>query len=246
MIYSRKPMSLLPTNAGPALKFHYTDLEDCHSAKGVVIVIDVLRAFSTAAYAFSRGAKEILLVSTVDEALAFKSTIPNAKAMGEVGGLRPEGFDFGNSPTYINDADLSDLTMIHRTSAGTQGVVRSQGAEMMVASSFVVAKATAQYVLDLAVPEVTFVITGRSYNGGDEDIACAEYLEALLQGSQPDMNPFIRRVMQSRDAFPHLDPAQREFPLSDLDFCTQIDKFDFAMPIRREEGKFIMRALRTI
>ena len=46
---------------------------------------------------------------------------------GEVGGLRPEGFDFGNSPTYINDADLSGLTMIHRTSAGTQGVVRSQG-----------------------------------------------------------------------------------------------------------------------
>jgi 2-phosphosulfolactate phosphatase len=227
------------------LKFHYKDLEDCHDAKGVVIVIDVLRAFSTAAYAFSRGAKEILLVSTVDEALSLKSAIPQARAMGEVGGLRPEGFDFGNSPTYIDETDLFGITMIHRTSAGTQGVVRSRGADVMLASSFVVAGATARYVSNLAVPEVTFVITGKSYNGGDEDLACAQYLESLLKGSQPDINPFIKRVLESRDAFPHLDPAQREFPLSDLEYCTQVDKFDFAMPITRENGNFIMRTVKS-
>ena len=226
------------------MRFHYTDLEDCHTAKGVVIVIDVLRAFSTAAYAFSRGAKEILLVSTVEEALFLKSSISNSKAMGEVGGLRPEGFDFGNSPTYIAGADLSGTTVIHRTSAGTQGVVRSQGADVLLASSFVVAAATARYVSNLAVPEVTFVITGRSYNGGDEDLACAQYLENLLKGNQPDINPIIKRVLESRDAFPHLDPAQREFPLSDLEYCTQIDKFDFAMPIRRADGYFTMHTVK--
>jgi len=227
------------------MRFHYADLEDCHDAKGVVIVIDVLRAFSTAAYAFSRGAKEILLVSTVDEALSLRSVIPHSRAMGEVGGLRPEGFDFGNSPTYIDETDLSGITMIHRTSAGTQGVVRSRGAEALLASSFVVAKATAQYISKLAAPEVTFVITGKSYNGGDEDLACAQYLENLLKGSQPDINPFIKRVLESRDAFPHLDPAQREFPLSDLEYCTQVDKFDFAMPISRENGNFIMRPVES-
>jgi 2-phosphosulfolactate phosphatase len=206
-----------------------------------VVVIDVLRAFSTAAYAFSRGAKEILLVSTVDEALSFKSSIPGSKAMGEVGGLRPEGFDFGNSPTHINEAELAGISMIHRTSAGTQGVVRSHGAAVMLAASFVVANATARYISRLTAPGVTFVITGRSYNGGDEDLACAEYLEELLRGNQPDGRPFINRVMESKDAFPHLDPAQRDFPLSDLDYCAQIDRFDFAMPITREDGKFIMR-----
>jgi 2-phosphosulfolactate phosphatase len=233
-------MSFPPTN----LKFRYTDLEDCHTAQGVVIVIDVLRAFSTAAYAFSRGAREIILVSTVDEALSLKSTIPNSMAMGEVGGLRPEGFDFGNSPTYINEVELSGMTMIHRTSAGTQGVVRSQGAEVMLASSFVVANATARYISHLAAPEITFVITGRSYNGGDEDIACAEYLEELLKGNQPDVKPFIRRVIESKDAFPHLDSKQRGFPFSDLEYSTQIDRFDFAMPITRAVGKFIMRAVK--
>jgi 2-phosphosulfolactate phosphatase len=235
-------MSLPPVNQGPDLKFHYTDLEDCHTAKGVVIVIDVLRAFSTAAYAFSRGAREIILVGSVEEAVELKSQIPNAKAMGEVGGLRPAGFDYGNSPTYIDEADLSGITLIHRTSAGTQGVVRSQGAEVLLAASFVVASATARYISKLAAQEVTFVITGRSYNGGDEDLACARYLEELLQGNRPDTKPFIQRVFESRDAFPHLDPNQREFPLSDLEYCTQVDKFDFALPIARKDGNFIMRA----
>ena len=54
------------------MRFHYCNLEDCHTANGTVIVIDVLRAFSTAAYAFSLGAKEILLISTVEEALSLR------------------------------------------------------------------------------------------------------------------------------------------------------------------------------
>jgi 2-phosphosulfolactate phosphatase len=237
-------MSLHPANQRPALTFRYTDLEDCHTAKGVVVVIDVLRAFSTAAYAFSRGAKEVILVSTVEEALSLKSSISPSKAMGEVQGLCPPGFDFGNSPTYINEADLSGITMIHRTSAGTQGVVRSQGAEVMLAASFVVANATVRYLSNLATPAVTFVITGKSYNGGDEDIACAEYLEELLRGNQPEAKLFLKRVFESKDAFPHLNPEQRAFPRSDLDYCTRVDQFDFAMPVTREDGKLIMRAVK--
>jgi 2-phosphosulfolactate phosphatase len=180
----------------------------------------------------------------VEEALSLKSTLSPSKAMGEVQGLRPKGFDFGNSPTYINEADLSGVTMIHRTSAGTQGVVRSQGAEVMLATSFVVANATVRYVSKLAAPQVTFVITGKSYNGGDEDTACAEYLEELLRGNQPEVKPFLKRVFESKDAFPHLSPEQRAFPRSDLDYCTRVDKFDFAMPITREDGRLIMRAVK--
>jgi 2-phosphosulfolactate phosphatase len=225
------------------MKFHYTDLEDCHTARGVVIVIDVLRAFSTAAYAFSCGAKEILLVSGVEEALSLKSRTPNSKVMGEVGGLPPEGYDFGNSPTHISREDLSGITLIQRTGAGTQGAVRSQNADVMVASSLVVADATVKFVNKLEARELTFVITGRSGSRGDEDLACAEYLEELLKGHQPDRKPFIQRVYDSRDAIQHLDPLEPAFPLSDLEYCTQVDKFDFAMPISREDGKLVMRCV---
>jgi 2-phosphosulfolactate phosphatase len=224
------------------MKFNYTTLETCHTATGVVLVIDVLRAFSNAAYAFSRGAKEIILVSTVEEALTLKTQIPNSKAMGEVGGLPPTGFDFGNSPTQTLDLDLSGLTLIQRTGAGTQGAVRSKNAEIMLAVSFVVAAATVKYVLGLDPGEVTLVITGGENN--DEDIACAEYLETLFKGQNANPNPFIKRVYDSRDAIQHLDPKQPEFPESDLDYCTRIDEFDFAMPISRENNQLIMRAVK--
>jgi 2-phosphosulfolactate phosphatase len=226
------------------MKFQYSSLEDCHTAKGIVIAIDVLRAFSTAAYAFSLGAGEILLVSTVEEALSLRPLIPNSKAMGEVNGIRPDGFDFGNSPTYLSQENLSGVTMIQRTTAGTQGVVRSQNADVLLASSFVVANATVQYVNKVGSDQVTFVITGKDFGGGDEDLACAEYLEALLKGQTPDSQPFIRRVFNSKDASQHLDPSKIGFPYSDLEYCTQIDKFDFAMPIERNDGRLIMRCIK--
>lgn len=226
------------------MKFHYTTLENCQTATGVVVIIDVLRAFSTAAYAFSRGAKEIILVSGVEEALTLRSHIRNAKVMGEVGGLPPAGFDFGNSPTYIHAEDLSGFTLIQRTGAGTQGAVRSQNADVMLACSFVVAAATVRWIQQLGIDEVTFVVTGKHDRRGDEDLACAEYVEQLLQGNCPDPKPFLRRVFDSIDAIQHLDALETAFPLSDLDYCTALDKFNFAMPIQRENGRLVMRCQR--
>ena len=135
------------------MKFHYTNLETCHEATGVVVVIDVIRAFTNAAFAFSRGAKEIHPVSTVEEALQFKAQTPNSLACGEVGGLPPEGFDFGNSPSHTKELDLTGKIIVQRTGAGTQGIVRSVKAETILAASLVVASATIKYIRKLAPTE---------------------------------------------------------------------------------------------
>jgi 2-phosphosulfolactate phosphatase len=226
------------------MKFHYTNLETCHEATGVVLIIDVLRAFSTAAYAFSRGAREIRLVSTVEEAIALKAQIPGSKAMGEVGGLPPEGFDLGNSPTRILEHDLTGMTLIQRTGAGTQGAVRSVNADVMAATSFVVAQATINYILQMKSNEITFVITGIHGMAQDEDVACAEFLEKQFTSSVVDANPYLQRVYNSRDAQQHF-ADHPQTPKSDLDYCTRIDNFDFAMPITRENGHLIMHAIKT-
>jgi len=228
------------------MKFHYTDLETCHTATGVVIVIDVIRAFTNAAFAFSKGAKEIYPVSKVKEALQLKAQIPDSLACGEDGGLPPEGFDFGNSPTQTNLLDLSGRVIVQRTGAGTQGIVRSVNAEHMLAASMVVANATVRSIQQLDPGSVTFVITGQyAPEHGDEDLACAEYLESLLKGQQPDPAPYVERIIKSRDALLHLDPALPEFPLSDLDHCTSIDRFDFAMLVSKENGRSILRTIKS-
>ncbi|HEY5730734.1 MAG TPA: 2-phosphosulfolactate phosphatase [Anaerolineales bacterium] len=223
------------------MKFHFTNLDTCHSAAGVVIVVDILREFSTAAYAFSRGAEKVVPVGDIDEALSLKSEIPNSKAMGEVRGLPPEGFDFGNSPTHILEHDLSGITLIQRTGAGTQGAVRCKNADVLLTSSFVVADATVKYVKFLACEDVTFVITGETYSGGDEDFACAEYLESRFKGHNADTKPFIQRVYDCKDAGEHLDPNRPEFPVTDLEYCTDIGALDFAMPMEKENNLLTMR-----
>jgi 2-phosphosulfolactate phosphatase len=226
------------------MKFYYTDLETCHKARGMVVVIDVIRAFTNAAFAFSRGAKEIYPVSTVEEALQFKAQFPEALACGEVGGLPPEGFDFGNSPTQTSTLDLSGRVIVQRTGAGTQGIVRSANAGQIIAASFVIAKATMKYVQGLVPPIVTFVITGQTYNGGKEDLACAEYLKELFCGNSPDPAPFLERVKTSDDARVFYDLNMPQFPESDILHCISLDKFDFAMPIRREDGNLVMHAIK--
>lgn len=208
-------------------------------------MIDVIQAFTNAAFAFARGAREIYPVSTVEEALQFKAETSNSLACGEVGGLRPESFDFGNSPTQTNLLDLSGKIIVQRTGGGTQGIVQSVKAKTMLAASFVVATASVKYIEKYAPESVTFVIT-RQYgiDGGEEELACAECFEALLKGQQPNPVPYIERVFRSRDARMHLDPNQPQFPRSDLDHCTNIDAFDFAMLVTKDSGRQVIRAIK--
>ena len=219
-------------------------LETCHTATGAAVAIDVVRAFTTAAYAFAAGAGEIILAGTVEEALALRERFPGALVMGEVDGLPVSGFDFGNSPSEITENDLTGRRLIQRTTAGTQGVVRSTGAGLLLASSFVCAGATARYLQRVQPETVTFVITGILYErDGEEDIACAEYLTALLQGEQPDPAPFIRRVYESTAGHYFTNPNQPEFPLADLERCVEVDRFDFAMLVERREGLLVMKTV---
>lgn len=229
------------------MKFHYTNLETCHTATGLVVVIDVIRAFTNAAFAFSRGAREIYPVSGVEEALGLKAKIPNSFVCGEVNGIPPEEFDFGNSPTQTKELDLRGKVIVQRTSAGTQGIARIVNATILLAASFVVAHATIEYIQKMSPEMVTFVITGQyGVDYGDEDLACAEYLEALLRGKRPDPAPYIERVMRSRDALMHLDPNLSAFPRSDLDHCSSIDRFDFAMLVTKEDGRHVMRTVKPV
>lgn len=118
---------------------------------GPVVVVDVLRAFTTAPYAFDAGASAIHLVATVEEAHDLKADNPDVLTMGEDHGLRPAGFDFSNSPVAVSSADLTGRTLVQRTSAGTQGVVSATHAARLWATSLVCASATAGAVEEQAL-----------------------------------------------------------------------------------------------
>ncbi|MBN1977878.1 MAG: 2-phosphosulfolactate phosphatase [Anaerolineae bacterium] len=229
------------------MRFRQASLQTCAEATGVVVVIDVIRAFTTAAFAFAAGAEEIILVGTVEEAFALREQLPDALAMGEVNGLPPPGFDFGNSPSALIGADLTHRRLIQRTSAGTQGAVNSHKADLLLTSSFCCAQATADYVRRISPDLVTFVVTGLGPDGrGEEDLACAEYLETLLAGERPNPEPYTKRVKECRTSrYIFADPEKPQFPWEDIECCVDVDRFDFAMTVvDRRDGLLTMKARR--
>src|ERR1700730_18051708 len=109
-------------------------LDGATRATGSVAVIDVFRAFTTAAVALANRASRIVMVRNVEEALALREAGIGQICMGEVQGRAPDGFDFGNSPFEISRVDFSGKTIIERTSAGTQGIVAANRAERLYAA----------------------------------------------------------------------------------------------------------------
>lgn len=221
---------------------NYYSLSEAHLARGVVVVIDVLRAFTTAAYAFESGAKEIFPVASVTDALALRERLPGYLVMGEVDGHKPDAFDFGNSPSAIRRADLHNRSMIQRTSAGTQGILRAVHAEQCYAASFVVAGATAQRLRALAPDVISFIVTGESLGrDGDEDRACGEYIEALCRGYAPDSDKYTRRVLTSTVGMDFKNLTNGYLLKDDVDLSMCVDVFDFCLPVHQNMGKNVIR-----
>jgi 2-phosphosulfolactate phosphatase len=209
-------------------------------AKGVCIVIDVLRAFTTAAFAFDAGAKEIHFVSTIEEAFKKREEDPKLLLMGELEGVIIEGFQFGNSPHQLHTGDVGGKTLVQRTTSGTQGVVGCSHAEHIFATSFVIADATVQQVRALNPTDVTIIATGRK--NGDEDLALAEYLKQKLLGLSVELDPLLERVHNSPCAERMVvGPTSYVDGAYDIQLATQINRFPFAIRVHKENGRLIGR-----
>lgn len=229
------------------IAFNYYPLKDAHMAQGVTVVIDVLRAFTTAAFAFEGGALKILPVASVEQAFKLKITNPHSLIMGEVNGFKPEGFDLNNSPKTISTAKVSDKVLIQRTSAGTQGLVRAVHAKRLLAASFVVAKATADYLKALKPVQISFVITGESLGrDGDEDRACGEYIEALVRNIHPDPADYTCRIMMSSVGQSFLAGENRYLLSEDLSMSAQANKFDFFLAVHRDGPQLVMEKVNDV
>lgn len=209
-------------------------------AKGVCVVIDVLRAFTTAAFAFDAGAKEIHFVSTIEEAFKKHEADPTTFLIGEIQGAPIEGFHFGNSPLHLHTPAVSGRTLVQRTSSGTQGVVGCSHATHILVTSFVIAEATLKRIRELNPTDVSIIATGKS--NGDEDLALAEYLKARLEGKNVEVHPLLERVKNSPCA-DRLQVGPTSYPdgAHDLHLATQIDRFSFAIEVHKEDGNLIGR-----
>lgn len=139
------------------------------------IVVDVLRASTTIVEALGAGAREVVPVVEVAEAMALgRQGREPVVVGGERGGLRCEGFTLGNSPREYTVEAVAGRRVILCTTNGTRAIVAAAagGAAEVLVGAFANLKA----VVDAAVRagrDVAVLCAGSEGQFSLEDAACA-------------------------------------------------------------------------
>lgn len=194
----------------------------------VAVVIDVIRAFTTAPWILRQGASRLLLAPNAEAAVAAqRAEFPDAILVKD--GPPDPRFALPNAPGRIAHEVLAGRIVIQATGNGTRGAHAVRGAREVLCASFVNAAATARALSGR--DKILLVPTE-----GDEDQALADYLlHAVRAQATPPPGPFLERVRSSkagvdcrargRDAsVPGVHP-------DDLDRCLEMDAFDFALSV---------------
>ena len=220
----------------------YSLLTGARQATGTAIIIDVYRAYTTAAVAFQRGAEKIILTASVDEALDLRARGLGDYCMGEQDRIMPPEFDFGNSPYALSQADVRGKTLIQSTSAGTKGANAAQDADRIYVAALVNAAATAGAVRADEPERISIVAMGsRGVMRTDEDEQCALYLRNLILG-YPQDSEAVRSLVASAAVSAKFDgPARPEFDPRDRDIALRVDSVPFAIRVVHEEGLLVAR-----
>jgi len=142
----------------------------------VIIVVDVLRCTSTVITALANGAKGIIPVKTVREALAIHGENPESILAGEINGVRPIGFQLGNSPLEFCRRKVRGKKIIMTTTSGTKALTKSKEGKWVLVGAFLNIEAVADAALRIAEGEdrgMSIVLSGKRGRFSLEDYLCA-------------------------------------------------------------------------
>jgi len=160
------------------------------SANDIYIVVDVIRATTSMAVMFDRGAARVLAASSIEQAREGARLVPGRLLCGERNVQRIPGFDYGNSPVQFSQLDLSGRELIMTTTNGTRAFYACPEQAPRLAGSFYNAEAVTSYALKLAKThecDIHIVCAGESDYFGLDDAVCAGYLALELQRQQADI-----------------------------------------------------------
>ena len=213
-------------------------VEEADKATGLAVVIDVFRAFSVEAYIFANGASKIIPVLNLEEAYLLKRENPDYILIGEREGVKPEGFDFGNSPTEILDINFSGKTIVHTTSNGTKGLMNTTNADTVLTGSFLIVNSIIKYIKQNNFQNVYLISTAPVPEEDSEDIILAFYIRDILNGVEVDESK-IKKTMRTTSAYSFLR-NEAGVPETDFDLCLDFNRFDFVIKKVNDSGQFYL------
>jgi len=210
-------------------------LDGAKAARGLTVIIDVFRAFSTACYAFEGGIVKSYPVGDIEIAYQLKKKNPDYILVGERNEKKPPGFDFGNSPSQLLNGKLVGKTMVHSTSSGTQGIANATNADEIITGSFVNAGAIIRYIQQKKPKTVSLVCMGYACQyPTDEDTLCAEFIKNELEQNPNNFTEMVE-IMRTGSGARFFDPAKQSWsPEKDFELCLNLNRFDFVLKVEKE------------
>jgi 2-phosphosulfolactate phosphatase len=167
------------------IEFAALEREDLSAA--TCVVFDVLRATSTMAAALNHGARAIVPVASIPEAVAIRSQRPDVLLAGEREGVRILAeltggieFDFGNSPREFRREVVAGKTIVMTTTNGTRALRAAAHAQTVLVASFLNLQATADWLIKHRPPQLVLICAGTREEPAYEDVLCAGALCDLL------------------------------------------------------------------
>jgi 2-phosphosulfolactate phosphatase len=178
----------------------------------VCVVFDVLRATSTFVTALQNGAKAVVPVSEISEALAWRQKEPAVLLGGERDGVKIRGgltggvdFDLGNSPREYTPEKVRGKTIVSTTTNGTRALRACAGAQTVLAASFLNLTATVSFIKKLQPVRVVPVCAGTHENTALEDVLAAGALCEMLEGL---LSPALSSLGRGEGVFEVSDSAE--------------------------------------
>ncbi len=222
-------------------------IDGARAATGLTVIIDVFRAMTVEAYVMNNGAENLLPMGSLEQAYEYKNSHPEVLLIGERGGKMCEGFDFGNSPSAVKNFDFTGKTVVHTTSAGTQGIINAKNATEILTGSIVNAKAIAAYIKAKNPENVSLVCMGLAGEKPTrEDTLCAQYIKSLIEGSPIDFSAGVEEC-KTDDGAKFFNPdTQDVFPEEDFWLSLEPDVFDFALGVEKWSDGLLHTVKKTL
>ena len=220
----------------------------------VCVVFDVLRATSSMVTALGNGAKAILPVSEIDDALEVWREDLNVLLAGERDGLRIEAnltgstrFDLGNSPREFTKDKVAGKKIAMTTTNGTRALRACAHAQTVLVASFLNLEATVRFLEKQPPSQLLVICSGTFDQAAYEDVLGAGALCYRLFGntSKPDYSDSVSMAMNLfldvRDLKLALSQCRNGHRLmsrsdlqDDISYCAQQNIFDFAAQMGKD------------
>jgi len=243
------PQMIIETILSPA---ELSALTTRDLSQAICVVFDILRATSTFATALQNGAKQIIPVAEISDAMAVRKEQPDALLAGERNGVRITAalsgsldFDFGNSPREFKPEKVRGKTIISTTTNGTRALRACAGAKLVMASSFLNLAATAKFLNQTPSQELLLVCAGTGEGVALEDVLAAGALAGLVSGIYSDSTEAACRVFNTaRTDLPAVIASSQngrrllEIPelKADVPFCAQRDSYKIVAVMGADGG----------